>query len=105
MFYFVLGLIIGAGVVWMMKRRGKGLDSGSVAGMTNPNMEEMERKRENLEKVMAMAKKEGEIANDDVEHGLGVSNATATRYLDELAETGKLTRVGTRGKYVIYKVI
>lgn len=42
------------------------------------------------------------ITNDDVEQLLRVSDATATRYLDELEEDGKITQVGKTGKGVHY---
>ena len=107
--FFILSalpLVVGPLVaVWLMKRE-QPLSSSPLArgeGNTNPNAEEMERKRENLEKVMALAAAKGEIANDDVEHGLGVSDKTAERYLEELVEQGKIDRVGSPGKYVIYK--
>lgn len=106
MFNFILGLMIGGVGVWMVLRKRDSIVPPS-AGLQNdnPNRAAIERKRENLARVMAMAKKKGEIRNDDVERGLGVSDKTAERYLEELVEQGKLTRIGSRGKYVIYKPI
>ena len=71
-------------------------------GNENPNAEEMERKQENLEKVMAMARDKSGIRNDDIQYGLGVSDATATRYLEELEKQGKLQQSGSK-KGVIYR--
>lgn len=84
-------------------RKGNGNDREGE-GKTNPNAEAIEEKRKNLEKVLAMAKEKGEIRNDDVEHGLGVSNATAERYLQELEEQGKLVQIGATGQSVRYKL-
>ena len=42
------------------------------------------------------------IKNDDVEKLLGVSNATAERYLNELENEGKLTQHGKIGQGVFY---
>ena len=53
---------------------------------------------------MEMARQKKEITNDDVEKGLGVSDATAQRYLQELESQGKLVQIGTRGKYVKYAI-
>lgn len=46
---------------------------------------------------------EEEIANDDVEGLLGVSDATATNYLSELEEEGKIVQIGTVGRPVRYR--
>jgi len=54
-----------------------------------------ERKSKRLEKILQLAKEKGEITNDDVEKLLHVSNRTATRYLDELVQQGRLKRKGS----------
>ncbi|MFZ2555757.1 MAG: DUF977 family protein [Minisyncoccia bacterium] len=52
------------------------------------------KKQARLEKVVALARERGKITNNDVQILHGVSDATASRYLRELATTGRLTRVG-----------
>jgi len=52
---------------------------------------------------LELAKKKGEITNDDVEKLLHVSDDTATRYLFQLVKEGKLLRVG-RPKKAKYKI-
>lgn len=47
--------------------------------------------------------KKAKITNNDVEKLLGVSDATATRYLDELEKQGKVRQVGERGRFVYYE--
>lgn len=61
------------------------------------------RKQKRLEKILELARKKGEITNDDVEKLLHVSDATATRYLSQLVKEGKLLRVGPpeKAKYKI----
>jgi len=54
------------------------------------------RKHDRLEKIMEMAKEKRVVVNDDVEKLLKVSNATATRYLNELVKTGRLKRFGAK---------
>jgi Fic family protein len=101
MFNFIFGLIIGGLGVWMLMRRR--LDSrlrGNDRGVINP--EQMEKKQENLERVLQIAKEKGQIRNDDVQSALGVSDATATRYLDQLEKQGKLVQSGSK-KGVIYR--
>ncbi|MEK7107474.1 MAG: DeoR family transcriptional regulator [Patescibacteria group bacterium] len=52
------------------------------------------RRRARLEKIIALAEKNGSIGNDDVEKLLRVSDATVSRYLSELVRDGKLKRAG-----------
>ena len=54
------------------------------------------KKREGLEKIIALAAHKGSIKNNDVELLLHVSDATATRYLEELVKVGRLERVGAQ---------
>ena len=62
------------------------------------------RKAERLEKIIAMAREKKVIMNDDVQKMLTVSNATATRYLNDLVKAGRLKRFGAR-KHEKYEAI
>lgn len=53
-------------------------------------------------KILEEIGKNGKLANNDVENLLGVSDATATRYLDELEKEGKLRQVGETGRGAHY---
>ena len=64
--------------------------------------EQTEQKAENKQKILAFVQKNGKIQNNDVEKLVGVSNATAERYLDELEKEGKLTQHGIIGQGVFY---
>ena len=66
------------------------------------NPAQSEQKQKHLEEVLELARSKGEIRNDDVQHTLHVSDATATRYLEELEQAGKLTQIGS-GKGTIYR--
>ena len=59
-------------------------------------------RKENLEKLRAFAKANETFTNQDVEHELGVSDATATRYCDELEKEGLITQDGKTGQHVKY---
>ncbi len=59
------------------------------------------RKRKKLEKIMSLFLKQSSITNDDVQKLLYVSDATATRYLDQLEREGKIKRENA-GKYLSY---
>ena len=103
MIKIIIILVVGAGVGLFLKsrldsrfhgndRKGRGDDI-----VNNPNAEKIVQKQENLEKVLGLARSRGEIANDDVEQALSVSDATAERYLQELEEQGKLEQIGGAG--------
>ncbi|MEA3272102.1 MAG: winged helix-turn-helix transcriptional regulator, partial [Patescibacteria group bacterium] len=62
-------------------------------------------KEKNKEKILELIKSKKKITNNDVEKNLEVSDATATRYLNELEKDEKIKQVGKTGKYVYYKKV
>jgi len=64
-----------------------------------------EAKRANLDKILKFLETREKIANNDIEKLLGVSNATAERYLNELEKEGILKQVGNIGQGVYYTKI
>lgn len=81
---------------------------------TGTKGEEREKEKENVGKVERNKRKikdflgeaQGErITNEDVERILGVSDSTATRYLDELEKEGVLRQVGRTGRHVFYEKV
>lgn len=98
---FILGLVIGGLIVWLVMRK---LDSrlhGNDKRAVNPG--QIEEKQKNLKKVMEMARAKGEIGNDEVEKALGISDRSATRYLEELESQVKLQQIGHTGEFIIYR--
>ena len=63
------------------------------------------RKRKKLEKIMGMFLKQASITNDEVEKLLHISDATSTRYLEQLEKEGKIKQEGRTGKSVSYSRI
>lgn len=96
MLNFILGLIIGGVAVKILCSHLHGNDR-----LHNPL--QSERKEQNLEKVLRLAREKGEVRNDDVQFSLGVSDATATRYLEELEKSGRIAASGT-GKGTTYRL-
>jgi len=94
---FVLGVIAGGVVawVWMHKRN----------GMERFNAERKKEREENKQKILKLLEEKGKIANDDVQDLLSVSDATATRYLQELETAGKIKQVGQEGRYTYYQKV
>lgn len=114
-----MGFIISALGAWYLVRRGSGqTDSGADnavnevgGGDTVPAIfaehtrQEQEQKTQFLEQIMTYAREHGGVSNDEVQKLTNVSDATATRYLQELEEQGKLKQEGNTGRGVRYAVI
>lgn len=93
--YFLLAVVALAGVaLGMYIARGKA-NTGFIA-------KQMEQKAVNKQKILVFVQEHGKIQNNDVEKFVGVSNATAERYLDELEKEGKLIQHGVIGQSVFY---
>lgn len=60
---------------------------------------------ENKQKVLELFNTKTGIANNDVEKLLGVSDATAERYLNELEKDGVIKQVGATGRNVYYEKV
>ena len=60
------------------------------------------KKEEAKDKLLEAIVSRGRIANNDVQILLGVSDATATNYLDELEKEGKIKQHGEIGRGVFY---
>lgn len=93
--YLVLIIVAIAGIALGMYIARRNANTGFIA-------KQMEQKSENKQKILAFVQEHGKIQNNDVEKLVGVSNATAERYLNELETEGKLTQHGTIGQSVSY---
>jgi len=60
-------------------------------------------KEENKQRILEVLETQTPLTNNQIEQSLGVSDATATRYLDELEKEGKVRQVGKTGKHVYYE--
>ena len=87
----IVGIVIGS-VFGMQKN--KGLIFGQV-----------KKKQENKVKILEFLRSNEKIRNNDVEKLLGVSDTTATRYLNELEKEQKIKQIGTVGHAVYYRLI
>ncbi|MDP2705667.1 MAG: winged helix-turn-helix transcriptional regulator [bacterium] len=98
---FFLAIILVAIMVWSLISD-KGLKI-SPKERQKVLTEQAERHKTNIAKVLNMAQISDKITNNDIERTLGVSDSTATRYLQELEEQGKIEQVGTEGRAVFYR--
>ena len=108
-FFFILGLVVAYGIWQIMKRVQTQKDPSPPSpkasedpGFINP--EQVKKRKENLGQIVGWMANKEQITNDDVEKLLGVSNATAERYLDELEKQGTIVQIGKTGQSVHYKL-
>jgi len=85
----VIGIVIG---LVFSRRRSKSF-----------NEKQSKNKENNKRKILESLN--SKFANADVESLLSVSDATATRYLDELEKEDKIKQVGKTGKHVHYEKV
>jgi len=86
----IVGIIIGG---YFGTQKNKGLIFG-----------QSKKKQKNKAKILEFLKSNEKIRNNDVEKLLGVSDATATRYLNELEKEQKIKQIGTVGHAVYYRL-
>lgn len=82
-----------------------GIALGVYFGKGNdvPTISFSSRKRKRLDKILTLYIDNDEITNSDVRELLKVSDATATRYLDQLEAEGKIEQIGEIGQGVFYR--
>lgn len=101
--FILFWIAVGAGIYWLLKKVQSSTRDDFSGNPINP--EQIQKRRENLDKILNLAKNQSRISNSDVQALLGVSDPTATRYLEYLVNLGKLSRVGERGQSVYYQII
>lgn len=69
------------------------------------NSEQSENKESNKRKILELFNTKNPITNNDAEAMLEISDATATRYFEELEREGKVRQVGKTGKHVYYEKV
>ena len=96
---------VGIGLGYWLARRKRAGEVGEVElNLPAGKAGQREVKEENKQKVLEYLQTNDKMTNNDVERMLGVSDATATRYMDDLEKEGKVEQVGTTGNAVHYKL-
>ena len=73
-----------------------------ISGAASERRQEREKNLATLREKF-ISGKDQRITNDEVEKLLGVSDATATRYLEALEQEGAIEQIGKEGRSVYYK--
>lgn len=114
---FILGALAGGLMAWLFfcvsaKKHSNILKNIGMFGTAKENKKtpglierQAKEKEESKKKLLGLFGSNEKISNDIVENSLGVSDATATRYLNELEAEGKIRQVGKTGSGVYYEMI
>ena len=103
--FLIIGFGAGCYYMWWKSKRSKLKKSESEKespGISKVNESRQDAKAKAKDKILKLFDNRTEIANDDVQRTLGVSDATATNYLDELEQEGIITQIGKEGRGVKY---
>ena len=106
--YIIIALVLGIGLgIWFGRR--KSFDSAQDKSKPSLIGRQEREKARHLARILAAFDKSsasrGRMTNNDIEKLLGVSDATVTRYMEELEREGKVRQVGAEGRYVYYTSI
>ncbi|MEE8131868.1 MAG: winged helix-turn-helix domain-containing protein [Candidatus Paceibacterota bacterium] len=97
--YLIL-IIVGILGVWVGSYLGRQRNIRKAGSLERIHEARQKNKEEAKLKIMNIIERNGRITNDEVEKLVDVSDATATRYLDELEQEGKVSQKGEgRGVY------
>ena len=77
----------------------------SEKGGENLSQTQREEKAERKQKILGLLARQSSLTNNQIEELLGVSDATATRYMEELEQEGRVRQVGEKGRFVRYEKI
>lgn len=111
---FMLGFVAGVGAVFFRAKSKADIGkqsqhpnilenvgmSGKLPGLIEKQAME---KEENKKRILGVLETQTPLTNNHIEQLLGISDATATRYLDELEKEGKVRQVGKTGRHVYYE--
>jgi predicted transcriptional regulator len=73
----------------------------SVSHLSRAQIKE---KNEHRQKILDFLKDKGRASNNDIERLLMISDATATRYMQELEQDKLIRQVGITGRFVYYEL-
>ena len=97
---FVIGIAVGGALAHFFRSKDK--KESSAVGIIK---EQAKDKEENKQRILKLLETQASLTNNQIEELLGISDATATRYLEELEQEGHVRQIGITGRQVHYKKI
>lgn len=109
----IFGIIIGYVIAksWGNKNRENEMGGKEMKkedekeGIDGINQKRTEEKNERKERVLEYLREKGKANNDEIQALLGVSDSSATNYLNELEKEGKIHQIGDTGSGVYYELV
>ena len=102
---FFAGALLGGFLVWAwLKKKHSAAPSRKDRALATAIEERQERKKERQAKIVQLLQERGQITNREVKALLGVAEATATNYLQDLENTGLIEQIGQQGRFVYYRL-
>lgn len=98
--YILIGVVLVIGGAWLIYSSMRRKVPQSILKV---NEEAHTKKEHAKEAIIKWLEQNTTVTNDEVQGLVGVSDATATRYLDELIEEGKIEKSGS-GRGVVYEL-
>ena len=95
---FVIGAGVGGIAVWLAIKKPEGRP------LTEFAEKQAWEKEKNKKRILEFIDSRDKASNDEIQDFLGVSDATAERYLDELEQEGHISQVGSTGSGVTYRL-
>ena len=104
---YLVFILIGLAGVWLgsflaRRRHENKASETSQAKLDRVNQAKRVKKEKAKKQIFALLLERGRVTNDMIETLLGVSDATATNYLEELEQEGKIIQHGEVGRGVFY---
>ena len=87
-----------------LKKYGNNGNKSRADKLRDLNMGAKAEKEKAKQRILDLLKEKKQISNNDIEILLSVSDATATRYLEELEKSGLVVQSGKTGKFVYYEI-
>ena len=100
--YTIIILIIGIAIGYYWGKSASAKATAKQGGLIERQAKEKEK---NKKEILEYFNNHQEVKNDDIQVLLDVSDATATRYLQELEDKGVIRQVGDKGGYIYYKKV
>lgn len=101
---FIIGFLVGIVFVYLLWPKKAGDMPAKVVEEPGLLETQAKEKEENISRIVEFfTVQHGPVSNKDIQDLLGVSSATATRYLEELEKEEKIHQVGDSGAGVFYE--
>lgn len=98
LFLIIIGVGAGIWFGFFLGRR------SALTGARAINEKRHQEKEEAKERILVLLKDKTDVTNDEIESFLGISDATATRYLEELEKEDLIMQIGVEGTSVKYRL-